>query len=170
MVSGGVLKFYMFFLVNLDASVLSFHVLSFGIVAPCCVLLLLLYSVHRWWCLPVRPIFTLNAKTCVTSASNSSGNGCLQPCTQYAAAWMLTCSAVLIAAGSRSYWVSGCARFSVCCSLKACGAVCYYTQILWVREHMVFPNPGLLDGKKFAWKVSEHFRLYLIIIVLPRSK
>jgi len=47
MVSGGVLKFYMFFLVNLDASVLSFHVLSFAFVAPCCVLLLLLYRVHR---------------------------------------------------------------------------------------------------------------------------
>jgi len=138
MVSGGVLKFYMFFLVNLDASVLSFHVLSFAIVAPCCVLLLLLYSVHRWWCLPVRPIFTLNAKTFVTSASNSSGNGCLQPCTQYAAAWMLTCSAVQcwsqLVHGPTGCEVSGCARFSVCCSLKACGVVCYYAQILWVRK------------------------------------
>ena len=41
MVSGGVLKFtirtYMFFVVvNLDASVLSFHVLSFAIIALLC--------------------------------------------------------------------------------------------------------------------------------------
>jgi len=40
MVSGGVLKFTIpttfFFLVNLDASVLSFHVLPFAIVALLC--------------------------------------------------------------------------------------------------------------------------------------
>ena len=89
-------------------------------LSPCCVLLTLMYSVHWWWwCWLVGPIFNLNAKTVISSTSSSSGSGCLQPCIQYAAAWKL----ISVGWSQPVHGPTGCARFSVCCSLNACSVV-----------------------------------------------